>query len=241
MSTRRPLSYVQSKVWHFGQRKRDWGLRRALYWEVMNLLRRTIGLRVHYVTVGADLKRPHENVRPEVPPGYDTRIVGLDDLLPYADRMPDLSAEFLHDAFARGDECAANFFGDELVGYGFICRTRCRASDQLDVLIPKGFRYSYKDWTHVDHRRKNLSRMRGHVRFTTMPRPFEERSIYYVETDNYASLLHGYRHPRERGLRMGLCGWFSLFGRQIPFSGRKAKWIGFEVVRREDAGRRQYV
>lgn len=235
------MGLVSLKFRHFAQRKRDWGLKRALYWELMYAARTYLGFCIHYVTVGADLKRPAENVRPEVPEGYVTRIVGLEDMLPYVGRVPDLDAEFLHDAFRRGDECAANFFGDELVGFGFICRTRCRASTQIDVLIPQGFRYSYKDWTHPDHRRNNLSRMRGHVRFTTLPRPFEERSVTYVETHNYASLLHSYLRPRERSLRMGLCGWWSLFGHQIPFNSRAAKWVGFEFIRRDDDGRRQYV
>ena len=235
------MQSIREKIRHFADRRRQWGLRRAVYWELMYAFRTYLGFCIHYVTVGSDIKRPAENICPEVPEEYETRIVNLDDLLPYVGRVPDLDAEHLRDAFARGDECAANFFGDELVGFGFICRTRCRASDQLDVLIPPGFRYGYKDWTHPDHRRRNLSRMRGHLRFTTMPRPFEERSISYIETHNYASLLHGYRHPRERGIPMGLCGWFSVFGRQIPFNSRKAKWVGFEFIRREDDGRRQYV
>ncbi len=40
---------------------------------------------------------------------------------------------------------------------------------------------------------------------------------------------------------MGLCGWITLFGRQIPFNTRRAKWIGFELVRKEDHRRRQYI
>lgn len=65
--------------------------------------------------------------------------------------------------------------------------------------------------------------------------------ISMAETHNYPSLLHGYRHPRLRGLRMGFCGWITVFGRQIPFNSRRARWIGFEFVRREDHRRRQYV
>ncbi len=231
---------VARKLQNLRQRQRDWGLRRALYWECMHFLG-YFGLHVHYVTIGSDLKRPHENERPIVPDGYKTRVVGLEDLLPFVETVPGLDPEFLREAFARGDECAANFHEDELVGFGFVCRSRTRASDQLDVLIPKGFRYNYKDWTHDDHRRRNLSSMRGHVRFTTLPRPYEERSISFVETHNYASLLHAYVHPRERRIRLGFFGWLTVFGRQIPFNSRTAKWVGLELVRRDDDGRRQYV
>ena len=123
----------------------------------------------------------------------------------------------------------------------FTTRSRARVSEQLDVLIPPGFRYGYKAWTHEDHRRRHLSKMRGHFHFTTVPRPYEERGIWYVETHNYMSLLHSYVHPRQRAMRMGYCGWLTLFGRQIPFNTRAAKWIGFEFVRRSDDGRRQYI
>jgi hypothetical protein len=232
---------VASKLQNFRQRKRAWGLKRALYWELMHLLAKYLGFRIHRVVVGSDLKRPVEAVPPDVPEGYETRIVGLNDLLPFSSRVPELSADFLREAFARGDECAANFNRGELVGFGFVSRSRAPVSDQLEVLIPVGFRYNYKDWTHSDHRQRNLSKIRGHVRFTTMPRPYVERSISYVETHNYASLLHGYRHPRERNLAMGLCGWITLLGRQITFNSRRARWVGFELVRKGDDGRRQYV
>ncbi len=231
---------LAAKWQHFNERRRNWGLRRALFWEVMRAARIVFGLRLHYVTVGADVVRPKQHVRPDIAPQYDTRVVGFEDLLPYVNDVPDLSEAFLRSAFERDDECAANFINGELVGFGFICRTRARASEQIDVLIPEGFRYSYKDWTHPDHRRKNLSRMRGHVRFTQMPRPFKERSITYVEINNYASLLHGYRHPRERSLRMGVGGWISIFGYHVPINSRRMKWVGFEFMRRDDDGRRQY-
>ena len=33
---------------------------------------------------------------------------------------------------------------------------------------------------------------------------------------------------------------FTIFGRQIPINSRASKWIGFELIRRSDDGRRQY-
>ena len=155
--------------------------------------------------------------------------------------FPHLSRDFLETAFGRGDIGAANFYAGELVGFGFWSFTRARATDQLDVLVPEGFRYSYKAWTHPDHRRANLASMRIYVRHRTRRTPHEERMIGYTETHNYPSLLHGYRHPSRRSLRMGLCGWFTILGRQIPFSSRRARWVGFEFVRREDQRPRQYV
>ena len=82
---------------------------------------------------------------------------------------PDLSRAFLETAFGRGDRCTANFFHGRLVGYSFNAYVRARVNDQLDVLVPPGFRYGYKSWTHSEHRRANLSRMRGYVRRKTLP------------------------------------------------------------------------
>jgi hypothetical protein len=225
----------------FRQRLRDWGLRRTLYWYLMHALSK-FGIRLHYVRVGADMREfLATEVAPETPQGYDTRVVGIDELLPFAGVVPDLDREFLVAALQRGDVCTANFFNRELVGFSFSTLERARVSAQLDVLVPDGFRYSYKAWTHPDHRRHNLSRARGYVRRQTLKWGHEVRSISYIETHNYPSLLHSYRHPRDRSLPMGFCGWFTLFGRQIPFNSRRAKWIGFEFVRKGDDGRRQYV
>lgn len=227
------------KIANFSGRRRDWGLKRALHWEIMHTLE-LLGVSVNYVRVGGDMREILGETRPEVPPGYDTRMVGLAELLPYVGEETGLTREFLEAAFARGDRCTANFFGERLVGFSFNCYTRARVNDQIDVIIPEGFRYGYKAWTHPEHRRARLSKMRGYVRRRTLPFDIDCRSISYVATHNYPSLLHGYRHPRVRGLAMGLCGWVTVFGRKIPFNSRRAKWVGFEFVRREDAGRRQY-
>jgi hypothetical protein len=58
--------------------------------------------------------------------------------------------------------------------------------------------------------------------------------LSYIETHNYLSLLRRARVPTQRRIPMGMCGWFTLFGREFPFNTRRAKWIGFEFVRKED-------
>lgn len=221
-------------------RRRDWGLRRALYWELMHALSK-LGIHLHYVNVGADLREIIGEEEPEIAPGYDTRVVGIEELRPHSHSVPGLDDEFLETAFARGDVCVANFYHAQLVGFSFSSYVRARVNDQLDVLVPAGFRYGYKGWTHPDHRRQNLSRMRGYVRRSSVPKDHQVRTISYIETHNYASLLHGYRFPSMRSIRMGVCGWITLFGRKIPFNSRHARWVGLEFVRKDDSGRRQYV
>lgn len=224
----------------FASRQREWGWRRAVYWQVMHTLVRTIGLRLHRVEVGAERRDLWDPDPPEVPAGYVTKFCTRADLEPFVNSVPKFPPEFFHTAFDRGDDCSATFFNDRLVAFTFNSRARTQVNEQIDVLIPEGFRYSYKSWTHPDHRRKNLTKMRTYVLQQNAKRPYEERAIWYVETHNFASRLHGYRHPGIRSILMGYGGWFSLFGRHIPFNTRGAKWIGFEFVTKSDDGIRYY-
>ena len=219
----------------------QWGVRRTAYFYLMGTLKRLFGFQLAYVRITPDRMGGWFD-KPYSPTGYETRAVASGDLAPFADRLGyDLSADFLARAFGPGCECSANFYNGELVGYGFITRTRAPVTEQLDVIVPNGFRYGYKSWTHADHRRKNLSAMRAYVRRTAFDRPVDERGIEYVETHNYPSLLHGYLPPTERNLTVGFVGCVRVFGRELPFATRRAKWIGFRWVRKEDDGKFQYV
>jgi hypothetical protein len=224
----------------FAQIRGDWGLRRALHWRLMSVLRR-FGLRLYYVHVESNLGEVRGDPEPVVPAGIVTRVVAIEALAQYAGRVDDLDHEFLKQAIARDDLCVANFAGDELVGYAFVSFTRAPVNDQLDVLVPRGFQYIYKGWTHPDYRRANLTKARQHVRRKSLLAERAPRGIRYIETHNYASLLHGYRAPADRDLPMGFCGSLTILGREIPFNSRRAKWIGFEMVRKTDTRARQYV
>lgn len=206
----------------------------------MHTLARTIGFHIHRIEVGAERRDLLDPDPPEVPAGYTTKICTKTDLQPFVDTVPDFPPQFFEAAFGRGDECAATFYDGDLVAFAFNSRVRTPVNSQIDVLIPEGFRYGYKSWTHQDHRRKNLSRMLGYVRQQGANRPYDERGIWYIETHNFPSRLHTYRHPRVRSILMGYGGWFSFFGRYIPFNSRGAKWIGFEFVRNSDNRVRYY-
>jgi GNAT superfamily N-acetyltransferase len=225
---------------NFRERRASWGLRRALYWQLMQLARK-LGFRLYYVRVEANVHRLFGESAPALPPEFDTRIDRPSDLLPWAGRVADLDETFLAAAQARGDLCVTNYHDGELVGFAFITHSRAPVSAQLDVLVPKGFQYVYKGWTHPDYRRTNLGKARMYLRHGLLLADPTLRGISYVETHNYPSLLHGYRPPIERSLHLGFCGSLTLFGRERPFNTRRARWIGFELVRRSDPGKRQYV
>lgn len=230
---------VHVKLARFRHRVETWGWRRAAYWLFMHGVARFLGIHIHYVRVGADRPDLVKPEPPQIPDGYEIRLVKLEDLLPYADRLSNLSRPFLEEAFAGDDECSAAFHGRDLVGFAFTKRSRAPVNEQIDVIIPPGFRYGYKSWTHPDHRRRNISRAMSYIKQTEANRPFNERGISYIETHNYASLLHSYRSPSERSIAMGFTGWITLAGRQIPFNTRKARWIGLEFVRKGDHRVRQ--
>lgn len=198
-----------------------------------------LGFHVHYLRVTADRYPPADQKPPVIPPGYVVRLVTRADLLPFVDSVEGLSAAFLEDAFSSNDECAASFHGEELVGFSFTKRDRAPVTDQIDVVVPPGFRYGYKAWTHPDHRKRHLSRMMSYVMRVEGNRPHEERGISYIETHNYRSLLRSHRNITDRAIPMGYVGWFTFCGRQIPWNSRKAKWIGCIFVRREDRRVRQ--
>ncbi len=219
----------------------DWGWRRAIYRQLMQEVGGRLGFHIHYVQIAADRPDRRSPVAPEVPPGYTTRLGCKDDFLPFLGKVPQMDRAFLDAAFSRGDESVVTFFHGDLVAYSFNTRVNAPVTDQLEIVVPAGFRYGYKSWTHPDHRRKNLSAMGGYVKQTQGDRPFDERGIWYVETHNYPSVLRGYRHPCDRSIMMGLVGWFTLFGRQIPFASRQAKWIGFRFTRKDHPQKFQYL
>ena len=152
-----PESKRRSRFDGFATRRRDWGWRRAIYWQVMHTLARSIGLHVHCIEVSAERRDLWDPNPPEVPAGYITRICTKADLQPFVDTVPDFPPQFFEAAFDRGDECAASFHEENLVAFAFNSRARTLVNNQIDVLIPEGFRYAYKTWTHPDHRRKNFS------------------------------------------------------------------------------------
>jgi len=230
-----------SKLQEFNKRKTQWGLRRALYWELMHSLRLVFGFRIHYLSIGNSIHDIYYANLPEYTNKYETVLTKPEALLPYVDTIPDFSREFIQTAMDNGDECTANFYNGALVGIGFTSRARTEVSDQIDLLVPEGFRYGYKGWTHPDHRQSSLARLRGRIAIEQREFPYYERSIWYIETHNYASLLHRFQPPRERNLRVGIIGWFSFFGKEIPFNSRNAKRYGIEMVRKEDSGKRQYI
>lgn len=223
------------------QRVLDWGWRRALYWQFMHGLKRIIGLHLHYVRVGSDRDDLLEPDPPHIDTCFDCRLGTIEDLQPFVGKPEHLDQEFLDDFVARNDQCVIILHKDELVHFTFYSRSRTRVTPQLDVIIPQGFRYSYKAWTHEDFRLRNLAKYSTWYFQSNGYRPHKERSLSYIETHNYASLLRSPRHPNKQSIKVGYIGWIVIGGRQIPFTSRRARWIGFVLMRRNDHRVRQSI
>ena len=226
----------------YGAKIADWGLPRALYASLMHFLAKRLGFRIHYVFIGANRPDLMATSCPQTPPGYAVRLAKKSDLQPFVcSSKHNLSSDFINNAFANQDECYVVLCNQELVSFSFTTRVAAPVTAQLEIVVPEGFRYAYKSWTDVEHRRNNLSKLRHWVKINSADTPFNERSLFYIETHNYASLLHGYRNPSNRAQRAGVVGWLTLFGREIPFASRTAKWVGFEFRRKDKDHRRQYI
>lgn len=194
----------------------------------MELLRRAIGFRLYRVQISEEL--PIE--MPDLPPEYETRVVGLPDILAWCDKPGYFTRDFLEEAFAAGHIATCNFYRGGLVGYSFNALDRARVTPQIDAIIGPQYRYAYAAWTHPDHRRKHLGEARRFVRRQCAPRPASLRGIAYIETDNFPSLANATRNGRHP-VRVGYCGHVTWRGKDYPFTGRVAKRFGFRLVRRE--------
>ncbi len=221
-------------------RIKDWGWRRVLFGTFLRILYRLVGLRLNRVWIGhgrLDLEPP-----PFDPPeGYDVRMVTREDLMPFARKEYLLDPEFLDVAFGNGDIVTAAFYDGDLVSYTFNTTKRTIVDDQLELLVPDGFRYGYKGWTHPDHRRKYVSRMLWAPR----RKYYEEnnlnhRGAWYIQLNNYPSRLYTHRHLNMIGIRTGFFGSVRLFGREIPFNSRWARKMGLILVRKGDNNTRLY-
>ena len=217
------------------------GLPRRLHTHLMSVLKRLFGLRVNKIYVGADRPEMLDKRELGLPSGYSSQLCIKEHLLPFVGDAYGLSEEFLDASFAKGDDCAGAFRNGELVAYIFAARQRVPVTEQLDATIPEGFRTMFKGWTHPDHRRKNLCNNLSLILHNACwDKDFSERAVWYIETTNYSSRLHGYLNPKMWSLGMGYFGWFTFFGREIPFNSRWAKRIGFMVIRKSDSGLRLY-
>ena len=127
--------------------------------------------------------------------------------------------------------------GGVLAGFRFCTTKRVLVTSQIDIWVPNGFIYAYKAYVLPEHRRKHIDRCNSHVTDLKVAKT-NYRWVWYSRMDNFPQRLNGDTHPNRRALRFGLTGWIKLFGHQIPFSTRSAKWLNVRFLKKGDQPRR---
>lgn len=205
----------------------DLALYRRVYGKLLDCMAR-VGTRILLIELGdsnPDIEMP------VLPSGYTTKQLKPSDLMAWTTPEYGLSESFLIQAQARGDRCVANFFQNELVGYGFVTQSYAPVTDQTAVKIDERLLYRYKGWTHPAHRRNHLSHARGRINSRLFPKQQGQHMVSYVEVQNFPSRLkHADVHPVCLGYSMIL----RVFGKEYLFNSPIAKRYGFQLVPRTD-------
>ena len=111
------------------------------------------------------------------------------------------------------------------------------------MLVPPGRVYTYKSWTHPEHRRKGLTLLLAKAAIDHRQQTGEKKKVgfWYIEYNNYPSLLTDrYEPPEQRPFYLGIVAWAQYFGRLFVYNGRKAKWMGTVLVRKDESPTRTY-
>ena len=224
--------------------KLKWGWRRAIAWYFFEALKRFLNLHIYRVWTSSGPDIAWESLLPKnIPEEYPTHILQPVELVQFSTPENDLPVEFLEEAQARHDKCGASFYEGNVVSYGFASHSRAPVTSKLDMVVPPGLVYHYKAWTHRDHRRKGITLYRSKAYIEDMIQSGEKpkRGFWYMEYHNYPSLLTGrYEPPEQRPIYLGIVGWAQYFGQLFIYNGRKAKWMGTVLVRKDESPTRTY-
>jgi GNAT superfamily N-acetyltransferase len=105
----------------------------------------------------------------------------------------DLSAPFLDEALANGDECYAILDGDRLASFGWYSRVTTKVTHQIVFQFDRRHVYMYKGYTDPAYRGRRLHA----IGMTWALQRFRERGadglISYVDASNFDSLRSCYR------------------------------------------------
>lgn len=221
----------------------EWGLPRMFAFYVFTLLEKWFGFHVYRVWVSSGLFGAKLDQLPQaIPEAYPTRRVEPRDLIPYVSAENKLSEAFLKGAQARGDVATVVFHKEKIVSYGFESHTRTPFEHGLELIVPPGFRYGYKSWTHSDFRRKGLTKLISKVKWDERRAQGRlKRRIWYIKFHNYPSLLTDvYEPPHQRPIHVGTLVVLKIIGRTLCFNSRRAKWFGSVLVRKSQPAYRTY-
>jgi hypothetical protein len=119
------------------------------------------------------------------------RLVDANEMLPYVSDTNRLTAEFVHDAIAKGDRCYAIFDGDSLASYGWYSAAPTRLSEistDLTLHFDPGYVYMYNAYTMPQHRGRRLHAIGMAAALQSFVREGKQGLVSYVDCSNFASM-----------------------------------------------------
>jgi len=154
-----------------------------------------------------------------------------------AEAKYDLTAEFLDDALAKGDECYAIVDGAEPAAYGWYAHSPTRMSDGMLVQFDPAYVYMYKGLTLDAYRGRRLHAI-GMTRALAAYRAQGFKGLVsYIESDNLNSLKSAYRIGYVDFGRVFI---IRMWGRLVTFRTPGCAAFGFGIAppsRNGDPGR----
>jgi len=123
--------------------------------------------------------------------GFHLRFATRDELLA-ATALPEIGEEmtaaFIHAAFAQGDECFGIFDGRQLVSFGWYSNQPTHISDTLAIHFDRSWMYMYKGYTLRSHRGKRLHGIGMSNALAAYTDRGARGLIGYVRSTNFESL-----------------------------------------------------
>jgi hypothetical protein len=166
-----------------------WGPWAAVHHAVVQRLAHRLGVRIYGIFVRR-LDAPTGPV-PDVP-GFAFRTFGRGEAaaLLGAARLGELglSADFVHAALAKGDECDAVLCGDEIVSFIWSAYTPTHDHDGVFVDVGPRSRYAYFAYTAKAYRGRHLPVLFRPLRDRSALARGCTRSVSYVSVDNHSSM-----------------------------------------------------
>lgn len=110
---------------------------------------------------------------------------GLSPLI--TDGTWDLTEEFVHEAFARGDCCIGAYDGEQLCGYAWYTEKETAVERGLTLTPMSGLTYSYKHFTHPSARGQAVQRCLAGAAVASRRSEGGAGLVTLIAVDNFAS------------------------------------------------------
>ena len=203
-----------------------WGWWRTLYFIVMRVAARYLGIEVFVVRVRATAETSSEN--PCTLPGVTFREATIDELLDFV-ASPEvlLDHKFVNDAIGRGDLAFGAVRDGSMLAY--LWRSTSTAPHNRDcwIKVTPPYSYSYNSFTTPEFRGQRI--VPGLLLFSDnemMKKGYTHRAGI-VATSNFASLAMG-KHLGSKII--GRVGYIKWFNRIRFFRSRSVAEVGFKLL-----------